>query len=112
MRAGGGTDMEADLLARIIAIAATTPLPSNDGNKVVADLYVATGAPIDNVVTFEQVEQFLNDNLLTRWKDGLDRLLEAGIVEPAEVRKAFPRNEGIKTFVDAYIKKRKARATA
>ncbi|MBJ9920651.1 MULTISPECIES: hypothetical protein [Burkholderia] len=112
MRAGGGTDMEADLLARIIAIAATTPLSSNDGNKVVADLYVATSSPMDNVVTFEQVEQFLNDNLLTRWKDGLDRLLEAGIVEPAEVRKAFPRNEGIKTFVDAYIKKRKARATA
>lgn len=112
MRAGGGTDMEADLLARIIAIAATTPLLSNDGNKVVADLYVATSAPIDNVVTFEQVEQFLNDNLLTRWKDGLASLLEAGIVAPAEAKKAFPRSDGITAFVDEYIKKKKARATA
>lgn len=112
MRAGGGTDMEADLLARIVAIAATTPLPSNDGNKMVADLYVATGAPIDNVATFEQIEQFLNDKLLTRWKDGLASLLEAGIVAPAEAKKAFPRSEGIKAFVDEYVKKKKARATA
>lgn len=73
---------------------------------------MATSAPIDNVVTFEQVEQFLNDNLLTRWKDGLASLLEAGIVAPAEAKKAFPRSDGITAFVDEYIKKKKARATA
>ncbi|WP_416268305.1 hypothetical protein SD235_11695 [Burkholderia cepacia] len=64
------------------------------------------------MATFEQVEQFLNDNLLTRWKDGLASLLEAGIVSPAEAKKAFPRSEGIKAFVDDYVKKKKARANA
>jgi hypothetical protein len=112
MRAGSGTDKEADLLARIVAIAATVPLPSNDGIKVIADLYVATRAPIDNVVTFEEVEQFLNDNLLASWKDGLANLLDTGIVVPAVAKKAFPRRQDIKVFVDEYVRKQKARATA
>ncbi|WP_423391984.1 hypothetical protein [Burkholderia sp. LMG 21824] len=112
MRAGGGTDKEADLLTRVVAIAATVPIPSNDGIKVIADLYVTTRTPIESMVTFEQVEQFLKDNLLTRWKDGLAGLLESGIVAPVDVKKAFPRNDGIKAFVDEYVKRKKSRATA
>ncbi|MBP0621193.1 hypothetical protein [Cupriavidus consociatus] len=112
VRAGGGTHMEAALLARIVAIAATVSVPSRDGIKLLADLYVATGAPIDNVMAFEEIEQFLSDNLLARWRDGLARLQDAGVVVPAEVKKAFPRSQEIKAFVDEYLKQKKNRATA
>jgi hypothetical protein len=69
-------------------------------------------APIDRAATFEEIEQFLNDNLVVRWKDELASLQDAGVVDPAEVRKAFPRSHEIKAFVDEYLEQKKVRTTA
>ncbi|MDN7902159.1 hypothetical protein QZM82_38860 [Burkholderia cepacia] len=107
MRAGGGTDKEASLLARVVAIAATVPIPVKDSVVVTADLYVADRAPIGDLSTFEKVEAFLSDNLMTRWEDGVARLLDSGVVSAAQVRNVFPRSRSLEVFLDRYLKQKK-----
>ncbi|MDK1000894.1 hypothetical protein ACO2TQ_40225 [Burkholderia sp. OKR4-1] len=112
IRAGGRTAKEEDLLARIVAIAATTPIPSNDGLKMVADLYLATDSATRNVSTFDEVERFLIDHLVSRWQDGLADLLDAGIVSVDQVKNTFPRSRNIEAFLAGYIEPKESPAAA
>ena len=48
-----GIQKEEELLGRVVAIAATVPLPTKGGETVISDLYVANGASLDDVKKFK-----------------------------------------------------------
>lgn len=108
----GGIQKEEELLGRVVAIAATVPVPTKGGETVISDLYVANGASLDDVKKFKDIERFLSENLAVSWRDALSHLLDSGTVTAATVRKAFHRNHGIAAFLDERAKRKKTAATA
>jgi len=95
----GGMQSEEEMLSRIIAIVATVPLPLPDGETTVSDLYVTSGEPIGHLKGFSDVERFLVERRIVTWQDGLTRVLDAGLIEPALLEEAFPRSRDISEYL-------------
>jgi hypothetical protein len=106
-----GIQNEKELLGRVVAIAATVPLPTKGGETVISDLYAANGQPLDDVKNFEDIERFLSENLKVGWRDALSRLLDSGAITAAAVKKAFQRNHGIAAFLEERAKQKKTAET-
>lgn len=109
---GGGMQKEQELLGRIIAIAATVPLPTKGGPTLVSDFYVSNEQPIDHLKEFEDIERFLFESRSLTWQDELSRLLDAGLITAAAVKKAFPRNRGIGDYLAGRAKRKEATEAA
>ena len=107
----GGIEKEEELLGRVVAIAATVPLPIKGGEIVISDLYVANGQSLGHVKKFEDIERFLSENMVLSWRDALSRLLDSGAITAAAVKKAFQRNHRIAAFLDEWAKQRKTAET-
>ncbi|OLL33525.1 hypothetical protein BTH42_00580 [Burkholderia sp. SRS-W-2-2016] len=109
---GGGMRKEEELLGRIIAIAATVPLPTKSGETIISDLYVSNGQPFAHLKEFEEIEQFLFENRSVAWQNELSRLLDAGLVTAAAVKKAFPRSRRLGEYLAERGKRKQAAETA
>lgn len=97
---GGGSLVESDLLALVIAILSVKPVPGKHGEAVASDLFVMQqeSGPIQPM-KFEDIVKFLQENRILRWQDEMTSLLDSGGVTAASIKKALPRDRSISEFL-------------
>ena len=84
---------ESELLRLVIALLGVKRIPTKRGEEVVCDLFVMPSdvGPLQPR-TFEEIATFLQNGRRLKWEEGIARLLDAGAVTPADVKRAIPRD--------------------
>lgn len=105
---------ESELLRLVIALLGVKRIPTKRGEEVVCDLFVM---PCDvgpvQPRTLEEIATFLQNGRRLKWEEDIARLLDAGLVTPADVKRALPRDrEAIALIGRLGAAKRKSVTTA
>lgn len=93
---------ERQLLAKIPAILAATPIEPSKPEIVVTDLYVRPKHLPSNDARLADVDAFIKANRTLKYEEQLEALLASGTLTIAQLKEAFPHERVLRAFLDSH----------